>query len=58
MDKVKSLIKSRRFWAASFGVVAVVASNLFEVELNVEQLTAIAVMVSAWILGDTVRPTE
>lgn len=57
-DKLKSLLVSRRFWAAVGGVASVFAAEYFNIELDVEQLVAIATMISAWIVGDTVRPTE
>lgn len=57
MDKVKSLLKSRRFWAAGIGLVAVVASEAFGVELDTEHLLSIVSIVIAWIVGDTVRET-
>ena len=38
MSKLKSLVASRRFWASAVGLVTVVASDAFGVELNQEQL--------------------
>jgi hypothetical protein len=58
MSKVKSLITSRRFWAASLGLAAIVASDLFGVQLDVEQLLGVVTIVVAWIIGDTVRETK
>ena len=58
MSKLQSLLKSRRFWAAASVVVGVVASDFFGVELDTDQLATIAAAVVAWIVGDTVRPTE
>ena len=58
MNKVKSLITSRRFWAASLGLAAVVASDLFGLTLDTEQLLGVVTIVVAWIIGDTVRETE
>ncbi len=58
MDKLKSLGKSRRFWVSSIGLAAVVASDLFGVELNQEQLLGIVTIVAAWVIGDTVRETK
>lgn len=57
-NKLKALLRSRRFWAATVGVVGVVASEYFGITLDTDQLIAIAVMVSSWIFSDTVRPTE
>ena len=56
--KFKALLKSRRFWVAVVGVAAVVSSEHFGIELNVEQLVSIAVITAGWIIGDTVRETK
>ena len=58
MSKVKSLILSRRFWAAGIGLAAVVASDLFGVQLDTDQLLGVVTIVVAWIVGDTVRETK
>lgn len=57
MDKIKSLVSSRRFWVATIGLTAVVSSELFNIELNTEQLLGVTSIVVAWIIGDTVRET-
>ena len=58
MSKVKSLLTSRRFWAASVGLAAVVASDLFGVTLDQDQLIGVVTLVVTWIIGDTVRETK
>ena len=58
MSKLKSLVKSRRFWASAVGLAAVVASGLFGVGLNQEQLIGVVTIVVAWVIGDTVRETK
>jgi hypothetical protein len=57
-NKLGSLLKSRRFWAAAAGLAAVVSSEMFGVELDVEQVIAVATIVVAWIVGDTLRETK
>ncbi len=57
-DKLKSLITSRRFWVAAAGLAAVVSSDVFGFELNTEQVVAVAGIVVAWIVGDTLRETK
>jgi len=57
MSKFLSLLKSRRFWAAAVGLVAVVASEAFGISLDTEQLLGIVRIVITWIVGDTVRET-
>jgi len=56
MDKLKSLLRSRRFWIAVLGMVAVVAHEGFG--LDESQVLTIGGIVVAWIIGDTLRRTE
>ena len=58
MAKIKALLASRRFWVSAVGLVAVCSSQLLDVELNVEQIVGVCTIVAAWVIGDTVRPTE
>lgn len=58
MDKVKSLLKSRRFWVSAVGLAAVVASELFGLVLNTDQIIGVVTIVTAWVIGDTVRVAE
>lgn len=57
-NKLKSLLTSRRFWVAAAGLAAVVSSDVFGIELDTEQVVAVATIVVAWIVGDTVRETK
>jgi hypothetical protein len=57
-EKLKSLLRSRRFYVAVAGVVAVVATDVFNIELDTEQLVTIGSIIAAWIIGDTVRETK
>lgn len=52
-DVVKTLLKSRRFWAAA----AAVAVKVFEdrLPLTPEQITDIVMLVGAWIVGESIR---
>ena len=56
-DKVVALLKSRRFWVAAAGVIAVVGSEIFGVEFDTEQIVGVTTIGAAWIIGDTVRET-
>lgn len=58
MDKVKSLLKSRRFWASAVGLASIVSSELFGFVLDTEQVVGIVTIVVAWVIGDTVRETK
>ena len=57
-EKVKSLLKSRRFWVATVGFASVIASELVGIELDQEQIIGIVTVVVAWVIGDSVRITE
>ena len=58
MDKVKSLLKSRRFWVSSVGLAGVCASELCGITLDTEQIVGVVTIVVAWVIGDTVRETK
>ncbi len=56
MNKLSSLIQSRRFWLAIGGVAAAVASIYSPVIENI--ITEVVALISAWIIGDSVRQTS
>ena len=54
-EKIKSLFKSRRFWAAVGAVVVVCLSDAFGIdEGTANSIVALGV---AWIVGDSLRVT-
>ena len=57
-NKVKSMLASRRFWVAAAGLAAVVGQDLLGVTLDTDQVVAVASIVVAWVIGDTVRETK
>tara|TARA_R100000908_G_C3704923_1_gene113872 strand:+ start:412 stop:612 length:201 start_codon:yes stop_codon:yes gene_type:complete len=56
MEKVKALIKSRRFWTAVGGVFVVAAQETLG--LDPETTNRIVALAVAWILGDSLRVTS
>jgi hypothetical protein len=56
VDKLKTLVKSRRFWTAVGAIVVVVLNDV----LGLPEGTAntIVAMGVAWIVGDSLRATE
>ena len=58
MDKVKSLLKSRRFWVSAVGLAAVISSELFGFALDTDQIVGVITIVTAWVIGDTIRVAE
>jgi phosphate/sulfate permease len=56
VEKLKSLLKSRRFWIAISSVLVVVMSDSFGIpEETANTIVAIGV---SWIVGDSLRITE
>lgn len=56
IEKLKSLLKSRRFWTAFASVLVVVMSDSFGIpEETANTIAAIGV---SWIVGDSLRITE
>lgn len=55
MEKVAALLKSRRFYAAVGGVVAVIASNVLG--LDEATVTGVVTVVIGWIIGDSINKT-
>ena len=57
MNKLESVIHSRRVWMAVAGV-AVALSEELGVSIPAETIQQIVLMFAAWIVGDSVRKTE
>tara|TARA_R110002012_G_scaffold237183_4_gene410928 strand:- start:454 stop:627 length:174 start_codon:yes stop_codon:yes gene_type:complete len=56
VEKLKAVVKSRRFWTAVGSVVVICLNEVLGIpEETANTVAAIAV---AWIIGDSVRPTE
>tara|TARA_R100001129_G_scaffold8132_1_gene5891 strand:- start:6319 stop:6492 length:174 start_codon:yes stop_codon:yes gene_type:complete len=55
-EKVKALLKSRRFWTAIGSVVVVILHDTLGIpEETANTIAAIGV---SWIVGDSLRPAE
>lgn len=57
MEKIKSIFKSRRFWFATAGVVAIVAKHL-GMEISEEELQNVVLIIVSWIFADGIRETK
>ena len=56
VDKLKALVKSRRFWVAVGGVVTVLLQDTIGIpEETANTVVAIGI---AWNVGDSLRTTE
>jgi len=54
-NKITALLKSRRFWIALAGVVAIVFND--QLGIPEEEVNKVAAIVIAWVLGDSYRQT-
>lgn len=57
-EKLKAMLISRRFIVAAVGVAVIAAEDLAGIKLDPTQTVALASIVIAWILGDTIRETK
>ena len=56
VEKLKSMVKSRSFWTALGSFVVISLNETLGIpEETANSVVAIAI---AWIIGDSVRPTE
>ena len=57
-EKVKSLIRSRRFWVGVAGMLVICADSLLgDATVNPETVQTVTLLAAAWILGDSLRET-
>jgi hypothetical protein len=58
MEKVRALIRSRRFWVGVSGMIVICADTLMgEGTINPDTVQAVTLLVAAWIVGDSLRET-
>ena len=58
MEKVRALIRSRRFWVGVSGMIVICADTLMgEGTINPDTVQAGTLLVAAWIVGDSLRET-
>ena len=58
MEKVRALIRSRRFWVCVSGMIVICADTLVgEGTINPDTVQAVTLLVAAWIVGDSLRET-
>ena len=57
MEKFRTLVKSRRFWVAVAGIVAVTTDAL-GLGLSPEMVTNFVLLGAAWIVGESLRSSE
>ena len=59
MDKLNSLLKSRKFWAAVGGIVVVIVKAFApDLPLSDEQLGGIVILLASYIIGTGLDPAR
>lgn len=57
-EKIRSLVKSRRFWIAVSGIVVVISQELGLTTLSADQIQNICMMLGSLVLGESIRSSE
>ena len=58
MEKLRALVRSRRFWVGVSGMIVICADTLAgEGTINPDTVQAVTLLVAAWIVGDSLRET-
>ena len=57
-DKIKVLLKSRRFWAVASGLIVVVSKELGLADLDEVQVQNMVMLIATWVLGESLRSSE
>ena len=58
-DKLKAMLRSRRFWVGVAGVIVICADTLFgEGAVDPSTVQSVVLLAAAWIVGDSLRLTE
>ena len=58
-DKLKTMLRSRRFWVGVAGMIVICADSLLgEGTVNPETVSSVVLLAAAWIVGDSLRLTE
>ncbi len=58
-DKVKAMLRSRRFWVGVAGMVVICADSILgEGTVDPATVQSVVLLAAAWIVGDSLRITE
>ena len=58
MEKVRALVRSRRFWVGVSGMLVICADTFVGAgTINPETVQMVTLLVAAWIVGDSLRET-
>ena len=57
--KLKTMLRSRRFWVGIAGMIVICADSLFgEGTVSPDTVQMVTLLAGAWIVGDSLRVTE
>tara|TARA_Y100001949_G_C15913818_1_gene298091 strand:- start:144 stop:320 length:177 start_codon:yes stop_codon:yes gene_type:complete len=57
LNKITTLVKSRRFWVAVGGVIFTLSNGL-GLPLDADTINHVVLIAGAWIVGDSLRLTS
>ena len=57
-DKIKTLLKSRRFWAVASGLIVVASKELGLADLDEAQVQNMVMLIATWVLGESLRSSD
>ena len=55
---INDLLKSRRFWVSVGGLAAVLLRDRLNLPFTDEQITDIALLIGAWVVGESLRSSS
>lgn len=58
IEKIKTLTKSRRFWATVSTLIVVISKEAGLADLDPDQVQNIVILVATWVLGESLRSSE
>jgi len=58
MEKLKNMLKSRRFWVAVSGLVIVLADEMGIGGMTPEMIENVVILGASWIVGESLRPAN
>jgi len=58
MIKTQTLLASRRFWAAVAGLLVAIGNYGLGLNLTQDTVDMAVMLISAWVVGDSLRKTE
>ena len=54
--KLDGILKSKRFWLSAAAIAVILLQD--RTGLSAEQITNVVLAIGAWVVGDSLRPTD